>query len=99
MSSPEPSKFMGAGLFIPRTRGGRTEESPLLSEERNRLLCQTGPDTPMGELLRRYWQPIAGMAELDATPTKPVRILGEDLVLYRDRSGTYGLVDRHCPHR
>jgi 5,5'-dehydrodivanillate O-demethylase oxygenase subunit len=71
----------------------------LLSEEKNRLLCQTGPDTPMGELLRRYWQPIAGEAELDATSSKPVRILGEDLVLYRDRAGTYGLVDRHCPHR
>ena len=38
----------------------------MLSEERNQLLCQTGPDTPMGELLRRYWQPIAGVAELDA---------------------------------
>jgi 5,5'-dehydrodivanillate O-demethylase oxygenase subunit len=71
----------------------------MLSEEKNRLLCQTGPDTPMGELLRRYWQPIAGVSELDATPTKPVRIMGEDLVLYRDRAGTYGLVDRHCPHR
>jgi 5,5'-dehydrodivanillate O-demethylase oxygenase subunit len=71
----------------------------VLSEERNRLLCQTGPDTPMGELLRRYWQPIAGVAEFDRQPTKPVRVMGEDLVLYRDRAGTYGLVDRHCPHR
>jgi 5,5'-dehydrodivanillate O-demethylase len=71
----------------------------LLSEERNRLLCQTGAGTPMGELLRRYWQPIAGTAELDERPTKPVRVMGEDLVLYRDLSGTYGLVDRHCPHR
>ena len=53
----------------------------------------------MGELLRRYWQPIAGEAELDAAPSKQVRILGEDLVVYRDRSGVLGLVDRHCPHR
>ena len=71
----------------------------MLSKEKNRLLCETGPGTPMGELLRRYWQPIAGVAELDALATKPVRVLGEDLVLYRDRAGTFGLVDRHCPHR
>ncbi len=71
----------------------------MLSEDKNRLLCETGPGTPMGELLRRYWQPIAGEAELDERPIKPVRIMGEDLVLYRDRSGRLGLVDRHCPHR
>ena len=53
----------------------------------------------MGELLRRYWMPIAAVAELDDQPTKPVRLMGEDLVLYRDGSGTYGLIDRHCPHR
>jgi 5,5'-dehydrodivanillate O-demethylase len=63
------------------------------------MLCQTGPGTPMGELLRRYWHPIAGVAELDATPVRAVRVMGEDLVLYRDRSGTRGLVERHCPHR
>jgi 5,5'-dehydrodivanillate O-demethylase len=71
----------------------------VLSEEKNRLLCETGPGTPMGELLRRYWQPIAGAAELDERPSKQVRILGEDLVLFHDRSGSYGLVDLHCPHR
>src|SRR5438309_7636037 len=53
----------------------------------------------MGELLRRYWQPVAGEAEFESAPVKPLRIMGEDLVLYRDRSGNLGLVDRHCPHR
>src|SRR5437867_2810260 len=53
----------------------------------------------MGELLRRYWLPIAGVAELDSRETKTLRVLCEDLVLYRDRAGTFGLVDRHCPHR
>src|SRR5438477_4209163 len=53
----------------------------------------------MGELLRRYWMPIAAVAELDDRPTKPVRLMGEDLVLYKDKSGTYGLLDRHCAHR
>ena len=53
----------------------------------------------MGSLLRRYWMPIAAGAELQANPVKPVRILGEDLVLYRDRGGRLGLLDRHCAHR
>src|SRR5258706_10525304 len=42
---------------------------------------------------------MGGVAELDDKPVKPVRLMGEDLVLYRDRAGTYGLVGRHCPHR
>src|SRR5215472_19354497 len=53
----------------------------------------------MGGLLRRCWQPIAAVAELEDRPVKAVRLLGEDLALYRDRGGRYGLVDRHCPHR
>ena len=65
----------------------------------NEKLTRVGPGTPMGNLMRRYWQPIAAVAELDAHPTKPVRLLGEDLVLYKDLSGRYGLVERHCPHR
>ncbi len=68
-------------------------------EAQNELLTQVGASTPMGQLLRRYWHPIAGTSELDETPVKPVRLLGEDLVLYKDLGGTYGLVDRHCPHR
>jgi 5,5'-dehydrodivanillate O-demethylase len=71
----------------------------VLSVEKNRLLTQVGPGTPMGEYLRRYWQPIAGASELDANPIKAMRLLGEDLVLYKDQGGRYGLVDRHCPHR
>jgi 5,5'-dehydrodivanillate O-demethylase len=71
----------------------------VLSEDQNRRLTEVGAGTPMGELLRRYWMPIAAVAELDDKPTKPVRLMGEDLVLYKDLSGSYGLVDRHCPHR
>ena len=71
----------------------------MLSEDQNRTLTEVGAGTPMGELLRRYWMPIAGVAELDDTPIRPVRLMGEDLVLYRDTSGTYGLLDRHCAHR
>ena len=63
------------------------------------VLTQTGAGTPMGDLLRRYWWPVAGISELAAKPTRAVRLLGEDLVLYRNLSGTYGLIDRHCRHR
>ena len=70
-----------------------------LSEEENQTLTQVGPGTPMGDLLRRYWQPIAAVTELDANPVKAVRLLGEYLVLYRDQGGTYGLIQRACAHR
>ena len=71
----------------------------MLSIKENEALTQVGPGTPMGELMRRYWHPIAATGELDDRPTKSVRLLGEDLVLYKDRSGTFGLLDRLCPHR
>jgi 5,5'-dehydrodivanillate O-demethylase len=71
----------------------------MLTPDKNLLLTSTGAGTPMGELLRRHWMPIAGVSEFQSLATKPVRLLGEDLVLYRDLSGNYGLVDRHCPHR
>ncbi len=73
----------------------------MLAEAENQALTQVGPGTPMGDLMRRYWHPIAAIAELDERPfrTKGVRILGEDLVLYRDLSGKLGLIERVCPHR
>jgi 5,5'-dehydrodivanillate O-demethylase len=70
-----------------------------MNEEQNRQLTQVGPNTPMGDLLRRYWMPIAGVSEFDKRSTKPMRLLGENLVLYRDLSGNFGLVDRQCAHR
>ncbi len=71
----------------------------MLTVEENERLTRVGPSTPMGELLRRYWHPVAAVAQMQENPTKEVRILGEDLVLYKDRSGMYGLVDRYCAHR
>ena len=69
------------------------------TEEQNRLLTQVGRGTPCGELLRRYWHPIASTEELRERWTKAVRLLGEDLVLFRDRQGRLGLVEHQCPHR
>ncbi|NUX54050.1 MULTISPECIES: aromatic ring-hydroxylating dioxygenase subunit alpha [Paraburkholderia] len=71
----------------------------MLSKEKNELLIATSKGTPMGEFLRRYWHPIAGVSEFDTSLIKPMRLFGEDLVLYRDLSGNYGLLDRHCVHR
>src|SRR5437867_3252784 len=72
----------------------------MLSQAENERLTRVGPGTPAGELLRRYWYPVAFAAELtDENPTRFVRILGEDLVLFRDKSGNVGLLGDHCPHR
>ena len=72
----------------------------MLTAEENELLTRVGPGTPAGELLRRYWHPIAIAQELDDEhPTKFVRIMSEDLVLFRDKSGRTGLIGDHCAHR
>lgn len=73
----------------------------MLSKEENDLLCQTGPGTPMGELMRRYWLPAMLAEELpepDGTPIR-VRLLGEDLVAFRDSAGRVGLLAELCSHR
>jgi 5,5'-dehydrodivanillate O-demethylase len=71
----------------------------MLSVELNEQLTRVGPGTPMGELMRRYWHPVAPAADLSTAWTKRIRLLGENLVLYRDKAGRYGLVDEICPHR
>jgi 5,5'-dehydrodivanillate O-demethylase len=71
----------------------------MLSVEDNILLTETTKGSPMGELLRRHWHPIAAATEFEDKSTKQVRLLSEDLVLYKDRSGTYGLLALHCAHR
>src|SRR5439155_7811532 len=72
----------------------------VLTQEENAFLTRVGPGTPGGDLLRRYWLPIAAAQELtDETPTTFVRVLGEDLVLFKDKRGNYGLIQDHCPHR
>lgn len=77
----------------------------MMTAEQNQRLTQVGPGTAGGRLLRHYWQPVALTAELDALqdgvnrPVIPVRLLGQDLVLFRDETGAPGLLDRACPHR
>jgi 5,5'-dehydrodivanillate O-demethylase len=71
----------------------------MLSKEQNDRLTRIEAGTPCGELMRRYWHPIAASSQLPTRGTRPVRILGENLVLYRDKTGKLGLVEPHCPHR
>src|SRR5262247_4300142 len=61
-------------------------------------LTHVGPGTPCGEYMRRFWQPICFSDELGDLPHR-VKILGEELVAFRDRSGAVGLLELHCPHR
>lgn len=66
----------------------------------NDLFTRSGPGTRLGRLLRNYWQPAALSRELEAErPVRPVDLLGERLVLFRDDRGELGLIDRHCAHR
>src|SRR5688572_23765774 len=73
----------------------------MLSQEENELLTRTGPGTPMGAVLRRYWVPALLTEELPEPDGRPVRVplLGERLVAYRDSDGAVGLLEEGCPHR
>ena len=70
----------------------------MLSQEENDMLTRVGPGTPAGEMLRRYWHPIAFVKEFKGRPIRR-RILGEDLVLFRDDQGRFGLLALRCSHR
>ena len=72
----------------------------MTTREENELLTRTGPGTPGGELMRRYWHPIALSQELptDGSPV-PVKVLSEELALYRGDDGQLGLVGLYCPHQ
>jgi 5,5'-dehydrodivanillate O-demethylase oxygenase subunit len=71
----------------------------MLSKNANSRLTQVDAGTPAGELLRRYWHPIAAASQLEREPVIEVNLLGEELVLFRDERGEIGLFDGHCPHR
>jgi phenylpropionate dioxygenase-like ring-hydroxylating dioxygenase large terminal subunit len=78
-----------------------------MKAEQNELITRVGPGTPCGALLRSYWQPAALVDEFDPAldprmaqrPVKAVRLMGQDLVLFKDGNGVWGLLDRDCPHR
>ena len=71
----------------------------MLSKESNELVSRTGPGTPGGAMMRAYWQPAALSRELKSGLPLRVRLLGEDLVMFRDAAGKPQLISRFCPHR
>src|SRR6266545_1954882 len=73
----------------------------MLSDADNELLTRTGPGTPMGALFRRFWLPALKLNELPNPDCPPIRfrILGEDLIAFRDTSGRLGFLANACPHR
>ncbi|MEA2641216.1 MAG: phthalate 4,5-dioxygenase [Chloroflexota bacterium] len=73
----------------------------MLTQEETELLTRVGRGTPMGELMRRYWMPICLTEEIPEPDCDPyrVRILGEDLVAFRDSQGRVGVMEERCPHR
>ena len=72
----------------------------MISAEQNDFITRVGPGTPAGTLLRRYWQPVALADELAGPrPVKPVQLMGQHFVLFRDEKGQLGMLDRDCPHR
>jgi phthalate 4,5-dioxygenase len=73
----------------------------MLSEADNELLTKVGPGTPVGELFRRYWFPACLSSEVPQAGGSPLRLrlLGEDLIVFRDLTGQTGLVAENCPHR
>src|SRR5215831_11508185 len=74
---------------------------PMLSAEDNELLTRTGPGTTMGDLFRRFWMPVLLSRELPEPDCPPMRVkvLGEDLLAFRDTENRVGLVEPTCPHR
>ncbi|HZS64441.1 MAG TPA: Rieske 2Fe-2S domain-containing protein [Xanthobacteraceae bacterium] len=73
----------------------------MLTVEENDLLCRVEGDAPMGQLMRQHWIPVCLSEEVpepDGTPIR-VRLLGEDLVVFRDTNGRVGVLDEYCPHR
>src|SRR5919204_2896805 len=78
-----------------------TGRNAMLRAEENEYICRVGPGTPMGNLMRQYWQPALLSTELPTPDCPPVRvlILGEKLIAFRDSQGRVGLLANHCPHR
>src|SRR5437763_9412863 len=73
----------------------------MLTKEDNELLCRVGPGTPTGEMLRQYWHPVLLSNELPDRDSNPIRVrlLGENLIAFRDSGGRPGVLADHCAHR
>lgn len=71
----------------------------MTTSQENERLTRVGRGTPMGDLLRRYWHPISTILDLERDPVRRVRLMGENLTLFRSANGELGLIGERCPHR
>ncbi|MBF8254719.1 MAG: (2Fe-2S)-binding protein [Deltaproteobacteria bacterium] len=73
----------------------------MLTRAENKLVTEVGPETPLGEVMRRYWLPACLSEEIPKPDCPPIRVklLGEELVAFRDSNGNIGLLEEYCPHR
>jgi nitrite reductase/ring-hydroxylating ferredoxin subunit len=99
------SRFRGPFGYSPALedskRSSPNRQKPIRWQQRtskNERLTRIGPGTPMGSLLRHYWQVVAAVRELDTDPVRRIRLLGENLTLYRSESSEYGLIGDRCPY-
>src|SRR6266702_268955 len=88
-------------LLFALSENKKIRVTPMLSKEDNELLTRTTPGTPMGNLIRRYWVPALLSEEIPGPDCPPVqvRLLGEELVAFRDSQGRIGLLAETCSHR
>src|SRR6266851_1254206 len=91
MATPAPSRSSTESSWI--------WSLAMLTAEQNDELTQVAAGTPMGELLRRYWYPVAFTRELEEFPVRPARLLGEDFAVFKTPRGRYGILPEGCPHR
>lgn len=94
--SPDNNASAGRGYRLDNIPYGayHQRDVPGVDDE----LTRTGPGTPMGEYMRRSWQPVCLSADLEDLP-RAITVMGEDLVAFRDRAGRVGVLNRHCSHR
>src|SRR5438270_7938403 len=100
-AQPRPPGMLISGMFSGPERRSFKREVAVLTKEENELICHVGAGTPMGEMIRRFWIPACLSDELPQPDCDPIRVrlLGEDLIAFRDTDGKVGLMEEHCPHR
>src|SRR5271169_5397861 len=101
-ASKKPLSWLSEDDTIVQLVGQRAKCGGLamMSQSQNDAITRTGRETGLGKLMRRYWQPVALVQELAGErPIVPVRLLGQDFVVFRDEQGRYCMLDRDCPHR
>src|SRR4051794_33493078 len=90
---------MATSAFVMQVLRELCEYTEMITREENEAWTRVGRGTPGGEMLRRYWWPVAFSDDINGARPKKVRLLGEDFVLFRDGTGRVGMLEPQCAHR